>query len=145
MSEQERVRMGAACVGPPPVLLTIQGQKRVKHLALNLTGTLRGTRHPQALVEPHGCDDGVPGVRRLLPLWESGGRDDADPSAQRQEIAQNLEPRVGHVACPLTSYSSFPLFGEGGGFQKQASKSYSLPRHSINEVFSFSAKANDQC
>lgn len=62
------------------MVLTVQREHGVKDLALHLSCTLRGTAHPQPLVQTHGCDDGITSVRRLLPLGQGGGGDDADPT-----------------------------------------------------------------
>lgn len=70
------------------IILTVQREHGVKDLALHLPRALRGAAHPQPLVETHGCNDGVASVRRLLPLGQRGGRNDADPAAQSQEVAQ---------------------------------------------------------
>lgn len=63
------------------MILTVQREHGVKDLALHLSCALRGAAHPQTLVQTHGGDDGVAGVRRLLPLGQRGGGDDADPAA----------------------------------------------------------------
>lgn len=95
------------------VVLTVQREHGVKDLALHLSCTLRGAAHPKPLVQTHGSDDGIAGVRRLLPLGQGGGGDDADPTAQSQEITQELETRVGHPDLLLTASHSFTCYAFG--------------------------------
>lgn len=89
-----------------PLILTIQRQQRVVHLALHLPCTLRSTRHPQAFIQTHCSDDGIASVGRLFPLGQGCGGDDANPAAKCQEVPQQLETRVGH----FLSFRSRMLF-----------------------------------
>lgn len=82
--------------GPAGTRPTFQGEQGVVELALHLTGALGGTGHPEPFVEAHGRDDGVARVGGLLPLREGCAGDDAHPAPQGQEVAQELEARVGH-------------------------------------------------
>lgn len=68
------------------MVLTVQREHGVKDLALHLSCTLRGAAHPQPLIKTHGCDDSIACVRRLLPLGQGGGGDDANPTTQCKEI-----------------------------------------------------------
>lgn len=97
--------------GVSEAVLTVQREHGVEDLALHLSGTLRGAAHPQPLVQPHSRDDGISCVRRLLPLRQGGGGDDADPAAKCQEVTQELETRVGHP-CLLRTFS-LPCFAYG--------------------------------
>lgn len=72
------------------VVLTIQREHGVKDLALHLSRTLWGTAHPQPLVQTHSRDDGIAGVRWLLPLGQGSCGDDANPATQRQKVTQQL-------------------------------------------------------
>lgn len=85
-------------------VLTVQREHGVEDLALHLSRTLRCTAHPQPFVQTYSSDDGITGVRRLLPLRQSRGGDDADPATQGQEITQQLETWVGH---PFLVFSTF--------------------------------------
>lgn len=90
------------------VILTVQWKHGVKDLALHLSSTLRGTAHPQPLVQTHSGDDSISSVGWLLPLGQGGGGDDTDPAAQCQKIPQQLETWVGHADfVPLVWSDSF--------------------------------------
>lgn len=64
--------------------------------ALHLPGALGGAAHPQPFVQPHGGDDGVPGVRALPPLGQRRGGQRRHPPAQRRQVPGQLPRPAAH-------------------------------------------------
>lgn len=124
------------------IVLTVQREHGVKDLALHLPCALRGTAHPQPLVETHGRDDGITSIWWLLPLGQGSGGDDSDPSTQRQKITQQLETWIGHPSlvlslCFLSGFFSPCLIRNGfsfftGGLWCQARSLSSLCGHTCD-------------